>query len=88
MKVICRERCSGKTAELVKHSAKSGAPIVCVEPEYVVGLATQMGLEIPTPLTIAQFKRGEYEHVLLDDADWALRTLLGCEVDMIALTES
>lgn len=56
-KLIFGDRHSGKTTELIKESARTGAYIVvsCMkEAHNVFGSAKELGLNIPFPLTVAE----------------------------------
>lgn len=58
MKVIARPRGGGKTTEVIKLSAESGAYIVCHnihEVERVAALAKELGLDINYPITSNEF---------------------------------
>lgn len=54
-KLIFGDRCSGKTTELIKESARTGAYIVVScknEARDVFRLSKELGLNIPYPLTV------------------------------------
>lgn len=56
-KLIFGDRQSGKTTELIKESARTGAYIVVScrkEAHNVFGSAKELGLNIPFPLTVAE----------------------------------
>lgn len=56
-KLILGDRQSGKTTELIKESARTGAYIVVSrmnEAHYVFRFAKELGLNIPFPLTVAE----------------------------------
>lgn len=56
-KLILGDRQSGKTTELIKESARTGAYIVVScrkEAHNVFGSAKELGLNIPFPLTVAE----------------------------------
>ena len=56
-KLILGDRQSGKTIELIKESARTGAYIVVScrkEAHNVFGSAKELGLNIPFPLTVAE----------------------------------
>lgn len=77
-KLILGDRQSGKTTELIKESARTGAYIVVScrkEAHNVFGSAKELGLNIPFPLTVADvmsessssyiFQKG----ILIDDLE-------------------
>lgn len=55
MKIISKERRSGKTTELIKISNKEWIYIVCADRnrvENIMALARKMNLDIPYPITV------------------------------------
>lgn len=92
MNIIVGERCSGKTTELIKKSAVTGAYIVTINlraAEFIFHQAKQMGLNIPFPITVGEMikeiKNGDRfrgssiyrDGVLIDDADLVLQGIFG-----------
>ena len=76
MKIIYKPRGTGKTTELVKMSAKTGFPIVCMDTRHITFVAQELGLEIPVPIAIRDYKPS-CEKILVDDAEYVLQYLLG-----------
>lgn len=91
--LIARPAATGKTTELIRRSAETFAYIVCAGPEriqYVRDLARQLGLDIPFPLTAAEFFTGRFNTrgirgFLLDDIDDMITTA-ACGVPVLAAT--
>lgn len=57
MNIILGERCSGKTTELIKRSAETGAVIVAgtsTMGDHIKYMAKEMGLGIPQPISAKQ----------------------------------
>lgn len=75
MEKIISYRCTGKTTELVKLSAKHNIVIVC--PNYVMAtlaeqIAKDMKLKIPTPVSLDEFNRQRengyrFKSILIDE---------------------
>lgn len=89
MKVTLRDRGQGKTTGLVKRSAETGAYIVCINVDFVIRIARELGLKIPYPLTYDEYSSNRYSvriHVLIDDADRYLNYLSRCVIDEITLS--
>jgi hypothetical protein len=81
MKIICRGRQTGKTAELVRMSAETGTPIVVLHDAHakrVIEIAVELNLKIPTPILWAQVKG--HKCVLVDDAETLITRFLQCQV--------
>lgn len=82
MKIYDAERHTGKTTMLVKESAKTGAIIVTATYpmcNYVIGLAHYLKLDIPTPMTVAQYIKilahdglGKSQKYLIDELQMVL----------------
>lgn len=99
MEIIYKGRQQGKTAELIKRSAKTGAYIVVPSRNHalnVVRQAQEMGYEnMPFPITIEEVIRygfrGTYiKKVLVDDVDLIIQQLLGmveCEIMTLNKTD-
>lgn len=75
--LIVRARGGGKTTELIRRAAEAGGYIVCRDQRTARGIAMRakdMGLNIPFPLTAAEFFGGEFhtpgvKGFLFDDLD-------------------
>jgi hypothetical protein len=75
--IIVRGRRGGKTTELIRRSAETGAYIVCTDHRrawQVKQEAEAMGLHIQFPLTSLEWQRGSYyppgiPGLLFDDLD-------------------
>lgn len=93
MKVIARQRQTGKTTELIKRSAEYGFPIVCMNVVTADGLckkATELGLVIPKPLTYFSVTHGKESRfpssVLIDDAEMFMQYVCNYRIDTVAIT--
>ena len=83
MKILLSERGKGKTTQLIKKSAETGA--IIVEPtatmcEEVKRKAAKMELEIPAPITIHDFITSQWfgargHHFFIDDLQMVLSIL-------------
>jgi len=63
MRIIVKPMRAGKTYEAIKHCAKHGGYMVCIndnEAARVAKLAKQMGLKIPYPLTFREAMNKSY----------------------------
>jgi hypothetical protein len=75
--LILRARQGGKTTELIRQSAETGAYIVCTTHQNARRIARQaedMELSIPFPLTATEWRSGAYyprgvRGLLFDDLD-------------------
>lgn len=94
MKVIFREPRTGKTTELIKMCAMYGGYIVCVDKQrakYTAGMARDMGVKIPFPLTFSEFLEGRYyapgvKQVYIDNADMLIESIArGVSVNAIVI---
>lgn len=87
MKVITGDRGTGKTAELIKESAKTGAYIVVSNrhiANYVAQMAKDLNLQIRFPITFDELFHGSLRtkglaniHLLIDDVDSLINKILG-----------
>lgn len=82
MKLTIRPRQAGKTTELIKHAAKNGLTIVCMddrEKERVQDQADRLLLVINPPMTFHDFINRNYsqrtEGLAIDNADLLLKKL-------------
>lgn len=82
MKLITGKRGGGKTTELVKMSAETGAYIVTRTADsagQIMAIADHLGVHIPFPLTWAEFYNNTYEGkrimLLFDDMDAFLQSI-------------
>lgn len=101
MRLLIKERQSGKTTGLIYASEATGYPIA-VENHGMIKLiqdmATQMGCIIPAPITFSELREGIgrgnrfYEKVLVDEAqsilNAALSEYLHCDVKCATLTDT
>lgn len=79
MQIVNLDRGRGKTYFLVKHSAKTGYPILCytnTQAKYIKDIAKNLKLTIPEPIAVGRFNfdsvfRGRYhkQKYLIDDVD-------------------
>ena len=77
MKVIYKPRGTGKTTELVKLSATMQIPIICISPEHICEVAKELGMTIPQPISVRDYKPFSNEKILVDDAEYVLSHLIG-----------
>lgn len=87
-KYLIGERCSGKTTRLIERSAKEGIYILAPTKNTarcIADQAKEMGLDIPFPLTVGEYLRGNKfqgssirrDGLLIDDLDMVLHQLFG-----------
>ena len=77
MKIIYKGRGEGKTTELVKLSASTNTHILCMNPRHICSVAKELGISIPTPISIRDYKPHMYDVIIVDDAEIILRRLIG-----------
>ena len=77
MKIIYKSRGTGKTTELVELSASTQIPIICVNSKHIIEVARELGLTIPQPISIKNYKPFSNEKILVDDAEYVLAHLIG-----------
>ena len=96
MKIIAKPRCTGKTTELVKLSAKTNTYILVLNRQRqkeVARLADSMNMIIPYPVTLEDYMRTQFRgsfinHILIDDADEILQRFFhSVVIDVITITE-
>lgn len=74
MDIIIKGRGHGKTSDLVRMSAQTHIPITAQHPDYVISLAASLGVEIPPPLSYAQYiNEHKGKQVYIDELDAFLR---------------
>lgn len=98
MKLIDRERGSGKTTKLIYTSEITGYPIVAESNqsiEYIKRQARELGANIPNPMTVKEMRsiRGiRFDRILLDEGfsiiEEALKTYFGVEVAAVTFTSN
>lgn len=81
MNVIYKERGLGKTTDLIKLSAKTLIPIVCIHPEVVQEQAVSLGLVIPTPLTPGEFMSTKPRRVYVDELPFIFEWATGTKIE-------
>jgi hypothetical protein len=95
MIVITRGGRAGKTTELIKHCAKHGGTIVTHNTflvKRIEKMVTDLGLEIPKPITYAEFIEARYRgrrdipEFYIDDAEKLLQSMSHIPVTAITLT--
>lgn len=98
MKILNKERGSGKTTQLIYTSEVTGYPIVTYTEKQANNVSEQakkLGCNIINPITITNIKTSKrayqsFQYILLDEAELilqeALESYLG--VDIVALTMS
>lgn len=87
MKIIYKSRGTGKTTELVKLSASTQTPIICINPRYISDVAKELGLIIPQPISIKDYKPFSNEKILVDDAEYVLSHLIG-KIECMTISKS
>lgn len=101
MRLLIKERQSGKTTGLIYASEVTGYPIAVLN-EGMVGMikdmANQMGCIIPEPVTFSELRRGSmrgklyYENILIDEAQFVLNAALNeyfhCNVIGATITDT
>lgn len=95
MKKLIMSRGTGKTTMLIRRSADTNLPIVCMTYASARSLkdkASMMGLKIPEPIPISRLEemRGrDVPAVLVDDADvmcgWLIQQKCGAKVECMAI---
>ena len=98
MEIILMDKGAGKTAELIRRSAETGFYILTKDlarARSVVKQAREMGLNIPFPITVAEYMRssglrGSYiKNIYIDDADDILLALFGrVNIEAITITRA
>ena len=95
-KIIVDEKGTGKTTKAIKEAAKTGKYIIVPNRRmamYTFYMAKEINLNIPFPITIDEWIRGEVSRtvkkqgVIVDEGLILLETLLGSKVDMITITK-
>lgn len=95
MKVIQKDRQSGKTTDLIKESFKTGATIISRDymmAEITKKIADSMYLEIPNPIPFQKFIVGNYKEdeitsFIVDDIDCILNDIAkNKKVEIITLS--
>lgn len=96
---IIGKRCSGKTTRLIKRSAKEGKYILTATKlmaRCIADQAKDMGLDIPFPVTVDEYLRGNKfrgssirrDGLLIDDLELVLQTLFsGIPIHEVTLTD-
>jgi len=94
MEKIIMQRGYGKTTQLIKKSAKSGDYIVCCnrlgEASRIQHEAQQMGLDIPLPITYAEFVEKRYHSInisgfLIDNLEMFLQYISNVPVNAVTM---
>lgn len=95
MEIIYKERGCGKTTDLIYKSAETYIPILVpteVEKRNLMLRANILGVKIPSPISIKDFKEGILERekiysIYIDNADVLLPYLLGVRVAGITISK-
>ncbi len=96
MKVIQSPRGAGKTTEIVKQSAETGAVIVCISIHatiHVLRIANQLKLRIPTPFILDEIfnpispLKSTGVKLIMDDLDIMLEIMTGCGIEAVTITK-
>lgn len=99
MNIVIGKRCSGKTTRLIERSAKEGIYILVANKAMarcIADQAKEMGLDIPFPVTLDEYLRGNkfqgssirWDGLLIDDLDMVLnRMFRGIPIREITLTD-
>lgn len=77
MKIIYKGRGEGKTTELVKLSASTNTHILCIDTRRICSVAKELGVKIPSPIPISDYKPYSYDTIIVDDAEYILQYLIG-----------
>lgn len=99
MKKIIKPPYSGKTTELIRLSAETGATIItadCIRAKHTYKMAHDMGFQIPQPIAFKVYiyardmvDTTKIHKVLIDDADCCLQSLFdGKEILAIAMDKN
>ena len=95
MNLVLRPRQSGKTTDLILKSRKTGSVIVCMsrkEVDRIYGIACNMDLIIPEPITYDQFldkstvSTRNIQSVLIDNCEYFLQYVCPCRVEAISMS--
>lgn len=95
MKVVIARRGDRKPTQMVKACAKSGATIVCAysAKNYYLAIAADMRLEIPKPISYAEFiggncrKRG-VTSVCIDNVSSLLNRMTKVPIEIVMVDEN
>lgn len=95
IKVIARGRNTGKTIELIKHSAETGAYIVCQSEQQASHLqrqARELGFDIPFPLTYREFLSNRYlaggiKSFAIDNAEMLLQEISRVPITAVTIND-
>ncbi len=88
MRYILKGRGLGKTTDLIRLSAKTGIPIICVNPDYVFRQAIDLGLKIPNPISPYKLMTmiPKPKIVYIDELGLVLKHIIGCSIDIVTDT--
>ena len=95
-KIIVDGRCTGKKTKAIIESAKTGYPILAFDrrmANYIVSQADDIGIKIPTPLTLQQVRNGRLDghkredRLIVDEGLMILEQMLGMSIHMITMSE-
>lgn len=96
MKIISKSRRMGKTTEIIKIAAENNSYIICPTHNDCIQIANrarEMGLDIPFPLTIDEFRNERWnahgiKSFCVDDADKIIQMMAkGVPVTAISVNE-
>lgn len=93
MNLIIRPRQGGKTYEIIKEACKHQSYIVCInriEVDRIFQEARQMKLEIPFPITWAEFVEKRYygrgiNSFMIDNLDLCIQQMTDVEIKTISI---
>jgi len=95
MKIIIDGRTNSKTLTMIKTSAESGATIVCAHSaeNYYLAIAADMRLEIPKPISYAEFIGGNYRKrgvtsVCIDNVSSLLNYMTKVPIEIVMVNEN
>lgn len=81
IELICKSRGCGKTYDLIMESARTGIPILTpYNPRYIADQVRWMGVKIPHPMSVQEYKYFKNNGSLLNSKDWKGKLLID-EVD-------
>jgi hypothetical protein len=94
VKIVTEPRQRGKTTELIRLSAEEDLYIVCAnrtEAQRVAGVAREMGLSIPFPLTWGEFASRQYhgrgvKGFAIDNLDACIQQMTPVPIRAVSLT--
>ena len=87
MKLLIKDKGSGKTTGLIYTSESTDYPIVVsdnISKHYIIDMAKQIGCEIPEPLTVEDLRRANIyrgQNILFDNVESILERAINSYLD-------